>query len=135
MNDRSSEGSQDMAALLSRLEKEDYCYLTTAGRVSGRPHEIEIWFAIQNSTIYLLSGSGDRSDWVKNLVKNPAVTVRIAKHAFLGEARIVRDKEEDAVIRPLLAAKYQGWHKGRPLSNWARTALPVAIDLAREVAA
>ena len=25
---------------------EQYCYLTTTGRVSGRPHEIEIWFAV-----------------------------------------------------------------------------------------
>jgi hypothetical protein len=25
-----------------------FCYLTTAGRVSGRPHSVEIWFALQD---------------------------------------------------------------------------------------
>jgi hypothetical protein len=25
---------------------EPFCYLTTVGRVSGRPHTIEIWFAL-----------------------------------------------------------------------------------------
>jgi len=29
----------------------------------------------------------------------------------------------------LLASKYQGWRKGRRMSEWARTALPVAIDI------
>ena len=24
---------------------EQFCYLTTTGRVTGRPHEVEIWFA------------------------------------------------------------------------------------------
>ena len=67
--------------LLPRLSAEEYCYLTTTGRVSGRPHTIEIWFGVNGSTLYLLSGS-QKSDWVKNLLKEPAVTVRIAKYTF-----------------------------------------------------
>ena len=38
----------------------DYCYLTTVGRVSGDAHEIEIWFALNDGILYLLSGGGDR---------------------------------------------------------------------------
>jgi deazaflavin-dependent oxidoreductase (nitroreductase family) len=118
----------DLTALLSRLKSEDYCYLTTTGRVSGQPHEVEIWFGIQNNTLYLLSGGGDHSDWVKNLHANPAVAVRIAKDTFTGLARLVSDKQEDVLARHMLAAKYQGWREGRSLSDWARTALPVAVD-------
>ena len=84
----------DINTLLSQLSTEDYCYLTTTGRVSGRPHEIEIWFVRQKSTLYLLSGSG-QSDWVKNLLKDPSVKVRIAKYTFTGIARVVNDKEEE----------------------------------------
>ena len=98
------------------------------GRVSGRPHEIEIWFGMQNNILYLLSGS-ETSDWVKNLLKTPSVTVRIAKHVFTGTARLVQDKEEDRIARYLLAEKYQEWEEGKTLSEWARTALPVAIEL------
>jgi deazaflavin-dependent oxidoreductase (nitroreductase family) len=118
----------DLERLLSELGAQEYCYLTTTGRVSGRPHEIEIWFAIKNYTLYLLSGSG-KSDWVKNLLKNPSVTVRIAKHTFPGSARLVTDQEEDRTARYLVAEKYQEWEEGRTLSDWARTALPVAIDI------
>ena len=45
--------------LLSFLAKEDYCYLTTTGRVSGKPRKIEIWFMLQGSTLYMLSGGGE----------------------------------------------------------------------------
>ena len=110
--------------LLSQLSPEEYCYLTTTGRVSGRPHEIEIWFGVQNNTLYLLSGS-ETSDWVRNLLKDPAVTVRIAKHTFTGTARVVNDKEEELRARYLIAEKYQEWEEGKTLSQWARTALPV----------
>jgi deazaflavin-dependent oxidoreductase (nitroreductase family) len=114
--------------LLSQLSMEEYCYLTTTGRVSGRPHEIEIWFGLRDNTLYILSGSA-KSDWLKNLLKNPAVTVRIANHTFVGIARRVDDQEEDIFARYLVAEKYQEWGEGRTLSQWARTALPVAIDL------
>ncbi len=38
----------DMAKLFASLATENYCYLTTIGRVSGNPHEIEIWFGMQD---------------------------------------------------------------------------------------
>jgi len=118
----------EISTLLSQLSTEEYCYFTTTGRVSGRPHEIEIWFGVHDSTLYLLSGS-QTSDWVKNVRKTPAVTVRIASHTFTGTARIVKDKEEERRARYLLAEKYQEWEDGKTLSQWARTALPVAIDV------
>jgi len=127
-----SKHTDDIQKHLSRLKSEDYCYLTTTGRVSGRPHEIEIWFAIKDGTLYLLSGGGDRSDWVRNLRAHPQVTVRIKEQTFTGRARIVHDEKEDLMVRYMLAEKYQGWREGRPLSDWARTALPVALDVHRE---
>lgn len=106
------------------------CYLETIGRVSGKPHEIEIWFAAgPGNRIYLLSGGRERADWVKNLKSNPAVRVRIDDHTYSGTAAVIEHGTEDRPAREALAAKYQGWTAGAPLSNWARTSLPVAIDL------
>jgi deazaflavin-dependent oxidoreductase (nitroreductase family) len=119
-----------IAALLEDLAKEEYCYLTTTGRVSGRPHEIEIWFGARGKNVYLLSGSHS-SDWVKNLRKEPAVTVRIARSVFSGTARLVENKEEEMAARYMLAEKYQEWEEGRTLSEWAKTAVVVGIDLGR----
>lgn len=118
----------ELNSLLSSLAKEDYCYLTTTGRVSGKPHEIEIWFGLQNRTLYLLSGSG-QSDWLKNLRKDPAVMVRIGQQTFAGTARLVQEPEEDTRARYLVARKYNEMDDENTLDEWARTALPVAIDL------
>jgi deazaflavin-dependent oxidoreductase (nitroreductase family) len=109
-----------------------FCYLTTAGRVSGRPHTIEIWFALHGRTLYVLSGGGDRSDWVRNLLAWPEVTVRIGRRdaaELAGRARVVEaGSEEDELARRLVAAKYQPTYGG-DLSGWRRSALPVAVDL------
>ncbi len=112
----------------SRLDAEAYCYLTTVGRRTGRPHEIEIWFALRGSALYLLSGGGRRSDWVRNLLKTPEVMVRIGDRHFSGTARIVADPDEDRAARDLLVAKYEPSYGG-DLSGWRTRALPVAIDL------
>lgn len=114
---------------LKSLSKEEYCYLTTTGRVSGNPHTIEIWFGAGNNSIYLMSGGGTKSDWVKNLLKDSSVKVRIAKKHFNGIARLVKSEEEEMTVRNMLADKYKEREADGSLSEWARTALPVAIDL------
>jgi deazaflavin-dependent oxidoreductase (nitroreductase family) len=111
------------------LADEEFCYLTTIGRVTGRPHEIEIWFALADSgrTLYLLSGGHNGSDWVKNLHRTPEVTVRIDGKRFSGRARFLEDEEEDELARHLLVEKYE--RDPGSLAAWRRTALPVAVDL------
>ena len=107
---------------------EDFCYLTTVGRVTGGPHTIEIWFAAEGQTLYMLSDGRESSDWVKNLKRTPQVTVRIADERFDGLARVVEEGEEDELARRLLVTKYE--RTPNSLSNWRRSALPVAVDLA-----
>ena len=112
------------------LRGEEYAYLTTRGRRSGRPHTIEIWFAPVGTSVWMVAGGGESSDWVANLLADPAVTVRIGGRTVPGRARTdPGDTGEAAVARRLLAARYQGWEEGRPLSDWAASALAVAVDL------
>ena len=110
------------------LAVEQCCYLTTTGRVTGRPHTIEIWFALQGRRLYMLAGGRDKSDWVRNLRQQPGVSVRIRETTFVGSAAVVSDRDEDALARRLLLAKYEGAYSGS-LAGWGRTALPVAVDL------
>src|SRR5215472_3484017 len=104
------------------LADADFCYLTTTGRVSGRPHTIEIWFALHEHTLYMLSGAGDRSDWVKNALRFPAVQVKINEIEFSGQARVVNGVEEDAFARTLVTTKYTP-HSSDDLRDWSRTSL------------
>lgn len=105
-------------------------YLTTTGRVSGQPHEIEIWFGAdpEGRTIYLLSGGGERADWVRNIDRNGAVQFRILGETTSGRARRANG-DEDRRAREALATKYYGWTGGDLPNDWSRTALPLVIDL------
>jgi hypothetical protein len=67
------------------------------------------------------------ADWVRNLRKQPTVTLRIAGRTLNATARVVTDPGEDALARRLLLAKYATPQS--PLETWGRIALPVAIDL------
>ena len=102
--------------------------LTTVGRVSGRPHTIEIWFAAHGSTLYMLSGGGTRSDWVRNLTHTSVVRVRVGVDEYAGTARIVTDPQEDRLARDAVHDKYAARYFG-DLTSWRETALPVAVDL------
>ena len=82
---------------------------------------------MEDRTLYMLSDKRAGSDWVKNLQHTPQVTVRIADERFDGLARVVEDPGEDELARSLLIEKYESTPGS--LSNWRRTALPVAVEL------
>jgi deazaflavin-dependent oxidoreductase (nitroreductase family) len=105
----------------------DFAYLTTSGRISGTPHEIEIWFALEGETVYLLSGGGDRSDWVRNLMVSPTVSLKIGDVKRTTEARVVpAGTPVDALARGLLVDKYTARDRW-DLTDWGRTSLPIAV--------
>ena len=115
------------------VDREPFAYVTTVGRRSGRPHRIEIWFARGGRTLYLLSGGGDRADWVANLRATPRVRVEVGPVDTEATARVVTDDDERAQARRLVFDKYQRQYAG-DLTRWRERSLPVAIDLPEEAA-
>ena len=112
------------------MSGDDYCYLTTRGRVTGNDHEIEIWYVRDGDTLYFLAGAGEQSDWVRNLQAEPAVRVRIDEVTHDARGRVITDRDEDQRARTLVFDKYQPRNQGE-LVLWRERALPVAVDLAR----
>lgn len=115
------------------MAADDYCYLTTTGRRSGRPHRIEIWYVAEGDTLYLLAGGGRGSDWVRNLEAEPVVSVEVGEETRAGRARILEGSdgagdEEERRARTLVFEKYAPRNAG-DLNGWREAALPVAIDL------
>jgi deazaflavin-dependent oxidoreductase (nitroreductase family) len=108
----------------------DFCYLTTTGRRTGHPHTIEIWFGLNDDQdrVFLLSGGGEQSDWVRNLIANPTVGLRLGDRDMITKARVVADPQEEALARRLLLEKYTS-RSGDDLSEWAAGSLPIAVDV------
>ena len=60
------------------MSEPEFLYLTTTGRRSGQPREIEIWFTERDGRYYLVAEHGEQTGWVQNLRTNPRVLSRPA---------------------------------------------------------
>lgn len=126
-----TEDTRGVQQWVARWASEPYAYLTTIGRQTGRPHRIEIWFAVEDRRLYLLSGGRERSDWVRNLQAYPHVRVELGGETHAGAARILQaGTAEDQQARELLVAKYAT--PTNSLDDWKRRSLPVAVEFPAE---
>ena len=86
-------------------------YLTTKGRATGRPREIEIWFVAMAGKLYVLAEHFHRAQWVKNIARDSRVRVRLGTREFDAAARALdpeRDAEEWGTAQRLAREKYGG---------------------------
>jgi len=106
----------------------DFAYLTTAGRRTGTPHRIEIWFALSGQTVFMLSGAREQSDWVRNIMASKEVTLQIGDETRATSARLLEaGTDQDALARLLLVKKYAS-RDPDDLSQWGRESLAIAIE-------
>ncbi len=95
-------------------EEPSYLYLTTTGRRSGLPREIEIWFTRHDGRYCMISEHHKRAQWVQNLLANQAVRWRVADVTFTGRARVIAaaaEPELTEAVQALSRQKY-GWGDG-----------------------
>lgn len=105
-----------MPAMDDRSELQ-YLYLTTTGRITGQPREIEIWFVESQGKLYILAEHFHKTQWVKNIERNPRVRVRVGDSEFEATARVL-DKSRDAATWELaqrLEREKYGWGEGLPV--------------------
>lgn len=106
---------------LQALNRESLVHLTVFGRKTGKPHTVKIWFATDPSKgkVYVTSARGSDAQWVKNLRKNPQVSMQIGNSSFKGTAVWREDEQVRTEVIPLFLRKYFlarifkwiGWYK------------------------
>ena len=97
-----------------RVYNAEFLYLTTIGRKSGQPHEIEIWYVGHENCYYLVSEHAEAAHWVKNILHNPQVSFWVQGQAYKGTGRTINSKtkhELTTAIEGLMQAKYN-WSDG-----------------------
>ena len=91
-----------------------HLYLTTTGRRTGLPREIEIWFTEREGRFYIIAEHGERANWVRNIRANPHVRMRVGELQVSATARLVDadvEPELTSAVKALSDAKY-GWSDG-----------------------
>jgi deazaflavin-dependent oxidoreductase (nitroreductase family) len=90
----------------------EYLYLTTIGRRSGKPREIEIWYTENERAFYVIAEYAT-ANWLQNIRANPKVEFRVGQARYQGRARVLPTSEHELVsaMQQKSREKY-GWDDG-----------------------
>ena len=104
-------------ASLKGVADRQVLHLTTMGRTTGLPREIEIWFVVCRERFYLFAETREAAGWIKNIRRNPQVTVRIGEWHIDARARVLDchiDRTLWDQVAEIANGKY-GWGDGLPV--------------------
>jgi deazaflavin-dependent oxidoreductase (nitroreductase family) len=104
--------------LLGRI----FMVLTTYGRKSQLPRHTMVEYHNRKGRIYVFSGHGDKSDWYKNLIANPRVTLQTVKGTETMLARRVATPAE-------LATAFEFVESNPMMRQWVKA---LGFKLSRE---
>lgn len=114
---------------LKRLDAgkhEEFIYLTTIGRKTGKSHTVELWFALAEGKIYL-SHEGKYTDWMKNITKNEQVDVRIGSLNLKANAKVAKEAAARESGKRALYEKYYGKAAKGIIGDWFE--LSIVLEL------
>jgi deazaflavin-dependent oxidoreductase (nitroreductase family) len=92
----------------------EFLYLTTTGRRSGQPRQIEIWFTEREGRYYVIAEHLRETHWVRNIGADARVHVRVGDQEFQATGRVIdfaTEPDLHEAIQELSERKY-GWGDG-----------------------
>jgi len=101
---------------VERVKEEKFIYLTTRGRKTGRAHTVELWFALAKGKVYL-SHEGKHTDWMKNLMKESTVGIRVDGVTSTANAHIAEGSARE-LGKKALYEKYYGKASQEIMDDW-----------------
>jgi len=70
--------------------------LTTTGRRTGRQRTTPLQYEVIDGEFYVAAARGPAADWLRNLLSDPHVKLRVGSRRLEGMARVLSDPEQIA---------------------------------------
>ena len=90
---------------LKRVSGKQTTTLTHYGRNTGTPHEVTIWFVLDDDKLYIGTANVNRQ-WVRNVQKTPQIKLSMGGETFSGAARFLTDRAEHERAMSAIRRKY-----------------------------
>jgi hypothetical protein len=87
------------------LKTIDEIELIVTGRVSGRKTSRPVWFVQEADTLYLLPVGGSDTEWFKNVLHNPTLSLAAGGITWTAKAKPITDPDKVGNIEKF-RAKY-----------------------------
>jgi deazaflavin-dependent oxidoreductase (nitroreductase family) len=78
-----------------------WALLETRGRRSGEPRVVPVGNGLRDGVFWVITEHGDRADYVRNLLADPRVRVKVGGRWRTGRAHVLRDEDPYARMRAL----------------------------------
>jgi deazaflavin-dependent oxidoreductase (nitroreductase family) len=92
--------------LKDRLSRYREIKITVTGRKSGRKISNPVWFVFEDDTLYLVPVQGSDTQWYKNVLKNPAISIEARGAEAEFKAVAVTDKKQVSSVVEKFREKY-----------------------------
>jgi deazaflavin-dependent oxidoreductase (nitroreductase family) len=112
------------------LEGTDEVELTVTGRTSGRTSSRPVWFVQEGTTLYLLPVKGSDSDWYKNVLKTPTISLAAKGARWSATATPITEAAKVRDVVEKFRAKY-GTGEVKKYYSKLDVAVAVPLDTSR----
>jgi len=110
---------------IEALESKSELKITVKGRRTKKEHLTTVWFVHKENRIYLLPVRGSDTDWYKNVLKDPNITLTVGGTSIPVKAEPISEPDNVQKIIKLFANKYGGMSE---INKWY-SKLDVAIKI------
>jgi deazaflavin-dependent oxidoreductase (nitroreductase family) len=129
VQDREAKMTSKMAQLLDAAQE---LQITVTGRKSGQNISLPVWFVRQHDRLYLLPVRGSDTQWYRNVLQTPVLTIA-AKGTTAGvKAKPINDPKRVSDIADQFRKKYGA---GDVKKYYSKLDAALEIELPAEVAA
>jgi deazaflavin-dependent oxidoreductase (nitroreductase family) len=80
--------------------------ITVTGRKSGKNISLPVWFVRQNDRLYLLPVRGSETQWYRNVLETPVMTIKADGTTAGVQAKPIHDAKRVGDIANLFRNKY-----------------------------
>jgi deazaflavin-dependent oxidoreductase (nitroreductase family) len=102
--------------------------LTDRGRRSGQEHRRPVWFVVEGNIVHLLPVSGSDTNWYRNILSHPQVTLTVNGESLTTTTRAVTDPPLVGATVDRFRARYGA---GEVARYYTKLDVAVEIDLPR----
>ncbi len=93
-------------AFLKALAESNEVEISSEGRRSGKTYRTPVWYVVEGRKMLLLPVSGSKTNWYKNIVEKPSLTLRAGGRAVTVSVKALDEKEAVKAVVEKFRAKY-----------------------------
>lgn len=106
--------------------------ITVTGRKSGKNISLPVWFVRQGERLYLLPVRGSDTQWYRNVLETPVLTIKAEGTTAGVQAKVITDAQRVSDIANLFRKKYGA---GDVKKYYTKFDVALEIELPRQAAA